>query len=1332
RPHHRFGVGKGKDTFYEIGPMINLKVNAATKITFGTCKTVGTSACPSRPCDELGGTCPAGATTAPDKRCARVSVEGEGDFIHGILGLLDMAILKKYPAKDLVIVTDYDLCPGETFVRLTTRARFYGATGNLLNMSDLTEKTSLLATLMGQHAGIDCAHKACPAEAPTCDDLLLPLKLGSLSTEMKRCRRPTDKLSGVLGGDYTFFAAKAGVFIPGAGYDHETVVRSIFDTGGDIFSNPLSLDFIAAVADGVSYGYFNAGGKIMVPLFSASFTVSMTNSFACLPADPDCMKGKELVFRRFVSVGNGSVASALAPFYKMRGIPTATVSGHVIDERTRAPVSGIEVFAFRLPLAWQRLSDDTVAHKTYAQLTAAGRAETRSADNPIGEVGVISHFVTDPGLDTVPDGSFSGVLPVLPKTQGRLILVTRDKSSHASALVPLTLKAGDQAHATLIRPSRGTLAFVVQDTGGRFLPSKITIGACMPDCAHDADCQLNGRAKRGLSRCDPTLKICVAPGATSAKACRPDQRWDATKSQCLCPTDARLPLELHGRRWADGTVRTALTTNGRGQVHLPPGTYEVIASRGFEYEIKRQFMTLRPNVTSRFTAALPRVVDTKGWISGDFHVHGPNSVDASINHVTRVRSYVAEGVEFMSSSDHDYLTDYQPTIVKLRVSPWISSQIGVECSPLDYGHFLGFPLHFNENLELNGAFHWRVASRKYPKGWESMPPKVIFDTLRKHGDPDLTMVVVAHFYDHFAFYDLDPVTLEPPNFSVTSLFNPVLQEFSGDFDGLEALSGKNIDIIRRATYSEIRDYNVALAALLKRKDLTYDEIQAAWGRLSANAQREFLRRTPEEQTAALHYANKDFECRCSSDAECGDGGLCNEKTAACIRGCQDKTDCDLTLTAAGREDCLPKNAGDASRNTCQRVAATCTLDTDCTLTWGKNAIGPRRRARYDLHLPPAQNDIHEKCISILGRDIKRCELPCTLDKDCADIDPLRTVCDTTRKVCIQRTIVAATDHDPCVTVRGTVDDWFQLLNRGVRRTVMGNSDSHDVYDIEAGTPRNYIRSSTDEPTAIDKREIVMELHKAHSFATFGPFIQVLLNGQGYGETVRPDAQGKVHLAIRVQSPRWFDVDRLELYRNGELFKIIKGRSDCPPHAKDCLRVPNTQVVNYDAEIEDTPTKDSWYVVIAMGLDGKSMAPVYSSTPVARLGMFELIQRLTPLLPPLRSLRSPLSPSISVIRPYALTNPIYVDIDGDGIIKAVDTMPSWATDADHAAQTGKKTSPLKKTSSLRSTTPADSSPLSHDHRLGLGRLQRGAKTFMKALKGGKITRQAIQRAFDSLR
>jgi hypothetical protein len=1304
RPQQRFGNGQGKDAFYELGPMVNLKVNNAVTMGYGPCTmngstpSVGAAPCP---CEKGDSDCK--LLTG----CVRVTATGKGENILGILGLLDMAILRSYTAEKLEIVTDYDVCPGEPFVRVANTARFSGQ-GTATEMDELKQRTGLMDVLLGEHTGKACVTAADCNPGEACEKLLIEIKFGTLSTQMRRCRTSSNRLAGVLAGDFILFSGKVRPFISGSGFDHESYIRSVFDAGGDVFGAPLSRAFVAAVGDDVSYAYFNADGEVMIPVFAEAFTASMTNRYACEQSTPDCIKGKELRFRRYVSVGKGDVASALVAFYKVRRIPTGQVEGHVIDQRTQQPLSKIDVFVFNVPKNWSALTDAEVARHTYDDLVTVQRKETATTENPDGEVGLASHFRSDIGLDQVPDGSFGGPLP-----EGRYILVARAAERPASPLVPLKVEVGKTARTTVIVGEPAVIRYQVQDPSGRAIPCKLTIGHCFPECARDEDCS------KTRPVCETATRLCVPSGGyTDASTCRPDQLWgydDQLKREtCRCPTTGLLPLALGGERRADNTVRVELSSSGSGEIRVEPGftAYQVIVSRGFEYEITRHFVTPKPSVPAQIRSTLVRSVDTRGWIAADFHVHGPNSVDSGLDHDTRIRSYAAEGVELVSASDHDYLTDYAPTIAKLNLRQWLKSQTGLEVSTLDYGHFIGFPLRFDENAELNGAFHWRrrVEGGTPPNDWENVPPGDIFTKLREIGLFGLqkTVVFAAHYYDYFTFYDVDPWTLEMPMFSVSALYNKTLgrNNFSGEFDALEGFNGKNYDIIRRPTYKEIVDYNQTLATFLAQsKNLSYDERQRQWGALSAAAQRAFLHRTKAEQVAALSFSNTDFACRCTADGECGQGGLCDEITGSCVSGCSDDNGCDATAVTGAREKCQPKPAQtvDPTRRTCQRVTPSCALDGECTFVWKKDT-----------------KEYKEKC---LARDATKptvlsCELPCKSDDDCA-ADPLRAVCGAA-KVCTAPTIVAATPTDPCPTVRGTIDDWFQLLNHGVRRPMLGNSDSHGTYGTEAGIPRNYVRSEADLPEAIQPEEIAAQVKKMQTLPTYGPFVELSLNGRPMGSIVAVTKGDSVSLGVRVQSPLWFDIDRIEVYRNGELIREVTGRADCAagPSA-DCIRVPNDKVLKYEGTIVDKPGEDAWYVVIAMGLDGKSLAPVYSSTPVARLGMYELIQRLTPLLPPLRAFRTPLSPSMSVVRPYTVTNPVWADVGGDGLVAPL-PLPSWAPSSD----TPSTTSPLRQ-------TPPDHA-LSHDHRNGLGRLRGDAQQQLRQMTARQITPQMFQKALDSLR
>ena len=161
-------------------------------------------------------------------------------------------------------------------------------------------------------------------------------------------------------------------------------------------------------------------------------------------------------------------------------------------------------------------------------------------------------------------------------------------------------------------------------------------------------------------------------------------------------------------------------------------------------------------------------------------------------------------------------------------------------------------------------------------------------------------------------------------------------------------------------------------------------------------------------------------------------------------------------------------------------------------------------------------------------------------------------------------------------------------------------------------------------------------------------------GEGVGGTVNAPEGGRVTLKIQVQSPTWFDVDRVQVFRNGAL---IKSYDACPGPAGECLEQPNTEVVNLDVRFDDEPGQDAWYVVSAAGLRGRHLAPVYSSIPLARLGFNETFAGLTGILGleggPAKG------PSVHPMMPWAMTNAIQVDLAGDGFDPPEGPPPDWA-------------------------------------------------------------------------
>lgn len=187
-------------------------------------------------------------------------------------------------------------------------------------------------------------------------------------------------------------------------------------------------------------------------------------------------------------------------------------------------------------------------------------------------------------------------------------------------------------------------------------------------------------------------------------------------------------------------------------------------------------------------------------------------------------------------------------------------------------------------------------------------------------------------------------------------------------------------------------------------------------------------------------------------------------------------------------------------------------------------------------------------------------------------------------------------------------DWFNMLNQGLRKTGVGNSDSHSVIAQIAGVPRNYIKSSSDKPSQVDNQEIVKSIKNQEVSVARGLFVNMeTITGQGIGSTVKL-AGNKAELTVNltVQAASWISCHKAELVENGVVIQTFD-----IPQSTSVNRLKETVVLQ--------PKKDSWYTFIAYG--DIPMAPMVQGTE-------------KPVLP------------------MGFTNPIWVDTDGDGKITSL--------------------------------------------------------------------------------
>ena len=201
---------------------------------------------------------------------------------------------------------------------------------------------------------------------------------------------------------------------------------------------------------------------------------------------------------------------------------------------------------------------------------------------------------------------------------------------------------------------------------------------------------------------------------------RPDGTPSAGKITVLCEGDCPSPPTANDEDIGiDGPLDGAAAVvfagmDGAARIPVAPGQYRVSVSRGITWSTwpadavttGGMLIDLAEGAEVQIDAEIASVIDTAGALSADFHVHGVNSPDAPVANPTRVRTFLAEGVDVLVATDHDFVTDYRPEILAEGAESELTSIIGVELTTFSYGHYNGFPLERDTASPDGGAFDW--------------------------------------------------------------------------------------------------------------------------------------------------------------------------------------------------------------------------------------------------------------------------------------------------------------------------------------------------------------------------------------------------------------------------------------------------------------------------------------------------------------------------------------------------------------------------------------------------------------------------------------------------
>jgi hypothetical protein len=259
-------------------------------------------------------------------------------------------------------------------------------------------------------------------------------------------------------------------------------------------------------------------------------------------------------------------------------------------------------------------------------------------------------------------------------------------------------------------------------TGAVSIPLGKGAVVAYPDANGHINCQLPAGeyelVASDMGRADVTAKVTIKAGAPTqaefkmSAASRIDFHiTDEGGKSIPCkahfaPLDEGAPkLDLGPKERAHGCVDQYHSEKGQFTVQIPAGRYKVVVVRGPEYAHLEQDITVEPEKASSFKGTLKRVVDTKGWISADFHNHSTPSGDNVCDTDGRVINIAAEHLEFAPTTEHNRFFDWEPTIQALGLTDFVKTVKGIELTGRRQ-HINAFPFEPAFFEQDNGAPVW--------------------------------------------------------------------------------------------------------------------------------------------------------------------------------------------------------------------------------------------------------------------------------------------------------------------------------------------------------------------------------------------------------------------------------------------------------------------------------------------------------------------------------------------------------------------------------------------------------------------------------------------------
>ncbi len=505
---------------------------------------------------------------------------------------------------------------------------------------------------------------------------------------------------GVPMGTVLLYGRLNNVWLPGTGFDLRHPMERSFRRNLELPAfNGVVAEFLASASnrmgDRVSYGlaaapsntnlvnvnadaYRNRGRfkDLFTPIDNTSLLVPFT-AISFIGVFSDTLK-TTIAPREFVEmvqyfmIGGGDVASIVDDFAALRGIQTGSYEGIMRASQGGEPIAEGQI------VIYQDLELTTAPFASSDDYLDAGlrRCATRNADN-----------LCRPYSQDYPDeaGNLVGTLP-----PGRYAYRVQGAGRRLGPFVPFEIRVGEKTFLDPFLPPKSFVQAFAVDQSGRPIPAKVSVVG-----QYDRD-YTNAERRSG--------------GVFDIQAGEDYRFTDMLRDNV---DGQRAYVEAVGYTGADGHL----------MLEVRPGDYTVYISRGFEYDLASVKVHVDAGNAVAAAGQIHRVVDTSGWMSMDAHVHSENSIDSHMALADRVTSAAGEGVEIAISTDHNFISDWRPTVDAEGLRPWMTSFVGIEFTTLESGHFNSYPLDYQVAPVTHGAF-----------AWFGRPPDALFAGLRKLAD----------------------------------------------------------------------------------------------------------------------------------------------------------------------------------------------------------------------------------------------------------------------------------------------------------------------------------------------------------------------------------------------------------------------------------------------------------------------------------------------------------------------------------------------------------------------------------------------------------------------